>query len=173
MFLSMTATPAVWSTTSRVGLTVRVSTTLLLLRLAFRPARTGNEHKSTPTRVMSVKPSRRPPTSNVRPAAMKALPRVVKAPRMLVTVLDLSLSVSRSAHGGRDRDSLDDFVDDVGAAASGHLGFTGRDHAMGQDGLNERLNIIGKDVVASGEGGIPPGRPKEMQAGARGGAESQ
>src|SRR5665647_376113 len=157
---------------------------LRLLRLALMPASSGNADTSTPIRVMSANPSRRPPASNVRPVATKARPRVVSTPRIrgvwatvwvpvLVTVLDLPSSACRSAHGGRNGDSLDDLVDDIGAGAPGHLGLAGCDHAVGQDGLSQRLNIVGKDVVASHEGGIRPGGAKEMQAGAWGSAQAQ
>src|SRR5450759_1762594 len=79
----------------------------------------------------------------------------------------------RSVRCGRNGYSPDDVVDDIGAGASGHLRLTGRDEAMGQYGLNQRLNIIGQDMVTSCQGGITPGRPKEVQAGARGSAQPQ
>src|SRR5665648_1003270 len=172
VFWRTTSTLAVWSTMSRAGWTVRVAMTLFLLRLAMMPASNGNATRSIPTRVISANPSRRPPTSKVRPAATKARPRVVSTSRIRVTVLDRPLSVCRSAHRRRNGNSPDDLLQDIGVGASGHLGLPGWDHAVGQDGLNQRLHIVGKDVVASRERGIGPGRAQEVQAGAWGSTQA-
>ena len=56
----------------------------LRLRVAFTAASNGKADRSTPIRVMSVKPSKRPPISNVRPDATNAWPRVVSTPRIRV-----------------------------------------------------------------------------------------
>jgi hypothetical protein len=90
-------TLAGWSTTRWAGWTLRVTAMTLLMPLVVMAASRGNVARSTPTRVMSENPSRRPPMSKVRPAATKAEPRVVRMSRMRVNDVVRSLSVCRSA----------------------------------------------------------------------------